>query len=349
MIPNTIILNGTPYDIERCREKIGASIPDWEKDIFHFLIEWFSDSTEIEIQTSGSTGQPKKIKRTKQSMINSALMTGKFLGLQDSSKALLCLPSKYIAGKMMLVRAITLGLQMDYVAPQNSIHIIGKYDFCAMTPSQVEASFDHISSIKKLIIGGAPISQKLEFELKSKTSSTSKIYATYGMTETVSHIALRKIDLTNDLAYHTLPNISISQDDRDCLVINAPKITTSTLTTNDIVDITSPTSFIWKGRFDHVINSGGVKLFPEKIEAKIESLIDAPYFISSLPDEKWGHKVVLIIESSSLDTTSLLKSVKTQLNKLEIPKEVFYIPQFQYTPNGKLNRSATMKRLHISS
>lgn len=340
----TIILNNETYDLVKCRKKIQSEIPDWERDIFTFLIEWFSDAQEIEIQTSGSTGEPKKIKRSKQAMINSALMTGTFLELQKGQKALLCLPAKYIAGKMMLVRGIVHQLHLEYVIPKNMVSISNGYDFCAMTPAQVEASFDQIQHLKKLIIGGAPISQKLEAQLKN--IDESDIYATYGMTETVSHIALRKIDITNDDAYYTLPNINISTDHRDCLIIQAPKLTPHTLNTNDIVEITSPSSFVWKGRLDFVINSGGVKLFPEKIESKIESLISKSFFISNLPDEKWGEKVILIIEDSPYDTFALLKDLQQHLTKIELPKTIYFIPKFQYTPNGKLNRLATKNLLN---
>ena len=159
------------------------------------------------------------------------------------------------------------------------------------------------------------------------------------MTETVSHIALRKIGSEE---YHTLPEIHISLDERSCLKISAPKLLNESITTNDLVEITSHNSFIWKGRIDNVINSGGVKITPETLEKKIANLIDAPFFIAGIPDEKWGEKVVLVIEGESSKTENLLFKIELVLPKIQVAKKVIFLSEFRYTENGKLKRKETM-------
>ena len=239
----SIVLNNTLYDLERSKKKLTTRLPSWEQDIFLFLVEWFSDTDVIEVQTSGSTGTPKRIKRLKASMINSAKMTGSFLALQHNDSALLCLPAKYIAGKMMLVRAIVWELQLDYLQPQNTLARLGKgYRFVAMTPSQANANLSQIHRIQNLIIGGAPISLDLEEKLSMIT--TSSIYSSYGMTETVSHIALRRIKKPINSEYIILPHVSISSNEQGCLIIHAPQLISDSITTNDIVQITFSRDFI---------------------------------------------------------------------------------------------------------
>ena len=318
-------------------------LPDWERDIYLFLADWFSESNRISVQTSGSTGKPKIISKKKSTLINSALMTGKFFHFEENQTALLCLPAKFVAGKMMLVRAIEWGLNLDYIAPKIQLQIPEKdYFFSAMTPQQVEGSISNLSRISNLIIGGAPVSTTLEKQL---ILLDTNCYATYGMTETVSHIALRKINLEPNLTYQILEGISIKTDTRDCLQIDAPKLLDESITTNDIVELTSPTSFIWKGRYDNVINTGGVKVFPEVIENKIANLINLPLIITGAPSKKWGEKLILIVESTAIDTIELSYQLKNNLTKTEIPKSIFYVSSFIRTENGKINRKQTLDLL----
>jgi len=334
----SITLNNTEFDLKKSIQKLEGNLPEWEHDLFSFLVGWFSDTKTIEVQTSGSTGTPKMISKSKTAMRNSAVMTGEFFGFTNRKNALLCLPVKYIAGKMMLVRAIEWALELDYIEPKTVMDIPKKeYYFSAMTPAQVESNLASISNIKNLIIGGAPISSLLE---KKLIETQGNKYATYGMTETVSHIALRKI---GDIDYQTLSNISISVDKRNCLVIHAPKLLNEPIITNDLIEITSEKSFIWKGRLDHVINSGGVKISPELLEKKISDFISSPFFIAGFPDEKWGEKVVLLIESNSFNTLSLISSMENILPKTDVPKAIYFLDSFQYTENGKLRRKETLQ------
>ena len=210
------------------------------------------------------------------------------------------------------------------------------YFFSAMTPQQAEDNLSQLSSIQNLIVGGAAIGNSLE---KALSNLACNCFATYGMTETVSHIALRKIGAEE---YQILPEISISKDERECLKISAPKLLNEPITTNDLVEITSENSFIWKGRFDNVINSGGVKFTPETIERKIANLIDSPFFIIGVPDEKWGEKVVLVIEEKPFDPESLLSKIEKTLPKIQAPKQIIFSDEFKYTENGKLKRKETI-------
>ena len=343
MYKDSILLNNVLYNYQDVLVKLNGSMPNWERDIFIFLKEWFSTNEVIDITTSGSTGKPKIITREKKHLIESAKMTGEFFSFSPKKTALLCLPAKYIAGKMMLVRAIEWNLSLDYIEPKLQLDIPDKeYYFSAMTPQQIEASIHQISNIKSIIIGGAPISPSLEKEL---ITLPNNLFATYGMTETVSHIALRKLTPTQNNIYITLPNVSLSTNVNSCLIINAPNLLDIPITTTDIVELKSPTSFIWIGRNDFIINSGGVKIFPEKLESIISHLINSPYFLFGKPDDKWGQKVILIIEGTPFNTSNLETALQADLSAIELPKEIIFTSKFSRTKNGKLNRAATFNSI----
>lgn len=313
---------------------------DYEIDVGLFLLDWFNDKPFIETKTSGTTGSPKNIKISKQAMVNSALATAHFFELEAEDSALHCLPSKFIAGKMMLVRAIVNGFSLDIVSPSgNPLATVNKdYKFAAMVPLQVTQALDNLNVIDTLIIGGASVSTNLAKALLAKKT---KCFETYGMTETVTHIAAKRI---GEDFFQALPNVSLSVDERNCLVIEAPTISEESVITNDIVDLKSSQIFKWLGRFDNVINSGGVKLFPEQIEAKIGNKIPFPYFIGAQKCDILGEKVVLVIESSSFEVTT---KVFDNLGKYEIPKEIYFVSSFLRTETGKINRIATLKEMNI--
>ena len=296
-----------------------------------FILDWFDGKSYIELSTSGTTGVPKKIQIEKQAMVHSALATGNFFGLHPGDKALHCLPTKFIAGKMMFVRSFILGLELDYVAPSSHPleNSTANYDFVAMVPLQVENSLKELSNVKKMIVGGAKMSASLE---KSLLHLKTEIYETYGMTETITHIAAKKL---GEKAFTILPNVTIYQDERKCLLIDAPKISKQTIVTNDIVELVNDKQFIFLGRIDNVINSGGVKLIPEQIEAKLAGKIHSRFFVTGFKDPVLGEKLVLIIEG---DKQNLDAAVFDSLDKFEKPKEVFYVPVFTETGNGKIKR-----------
>jgi O-succinylbenzoic acid--CoA ligase len=309
---------------------------DFEKPLGDFLLDWFDGKSYIEMQTSGTTGKPKTISVSKQAMVNSALATGDFFGLEPGNKALHCLPVKYVAGKMMLVRAMILGLELEFVAP--SSHPLENndknFDFIAMVPLQAQNSVDKLKRVKKMIVGGAKINNSLEKQLiKQKTEA----YETYGMTETITHIAAKKV---GEKAFTVLPNVTISYDDRNCLVIHAPRISDEIIVTNDLVELVNENQFVFLGRIDNVINSGGIKLIPEQIEEKLIGKIDARFFITSKSDKELGEKVVLVIEG---ENQSIDETVFSELDKYEKPKEIVFVPKFKETNSGKIMRKESLK------
>lgn len=304
---------------------------DFEKPVGDFILDWFNDKEYIEIATSGTTGEPKLIKVQKQAMVNSALATGVFFDLSPGNTALNCLPVKYIAGKMMFVRAFILGLDMDFVAPSSKPMKRNEknYDFVAMVPLQAENSLEQLNQIKKLIVGGVRMSVSLITNLqKLKT----QVFETYSMTETVTHIAAKRI---GEKTFTTFPNITISQDDRNCLVISAPNLNVDSIITNDVVQILTPNEFVWLGRQDNIINSGGIKLIPEQIETKLSDKISGRFFVAGVADEQLGEKLVLFIEG---EPYALNESIFEGLDKYEKPKEIQFIPKFIETETGKVKR-----------
>ncbi|MFH6604110.1 AMP-binding protein [Maribacter algicola] len=343
-------LNGIHFSKEGLKE-VGYSLvkegDPYEHAIGDFLLDWCNETPHISVRTSGSTGKPKQILLKKQHMVNSALATSKFFGLRPGDKALHCLPAEFIAGKMMLVRAMVLGLELDYLQPSsNPLELLSKrYDFCAMVPIQVANSLKKLNNIKTLIVGGAPISNALRTKLRSVDC---EIYETYGMTETITHIAARKMgnirSTEADAHFKVLPEINISQDKRSCLIIDAPHICEEIIMTNDVVRLISKNEFEWLGRYDNIINSGGIKLFPEQIESKLEETIPKPFFVTGLPDEDLGEKLVLIVEGVH-DTQKLDRKLKelSNLEKFEVPKEIYGVPEFVFTPNNKIARKKTVQ------
>ncbi len=347
-------LNGISFDNEELKE-VGYSLvkegDSYEKAIGDFLLDWCNVGQNIEVKTSGSTGKPKHVGLKKEHMVNSALATGAYFKLEAGDSALLCISADFIAGKMMLVRAMVLGLQLDYVKPSSSPmdFVSKKYDFCAMVPLQFQNSIAKLDCIKTLIVGGAPLSKQ---HVKKLQNISTDIYETYGMTETLTHVAVKKISLNAvnfsevEMYFRGLPNIVFKTDDRNCLIIQAPKISDTSIITNDIVNLRSETEFEWLGRYDNIINSGGVKLIPESIEAKLASIIENRFFVSGVSDKILGQKMVLLIEGK-VDKAALLERMKDAktFQKFEIPKDIFNVPKFIETASGKVNRLETLKSL----
>lgn len=309
----------------------------FELQILDFFKSWFSQSDFMSVKTSGSTGKPKVFDIEKSKMVNSATMTCDFLKLESQNTALLCLPVEYISGKMLLVRAIVRKMTVIVVEP--SLHplenINTPIDFCAMTPLQVENSLDKLHLIKKLIIGGAAVSESL----KSKLSTiNTEIYETYGMSETLSHIALKMIRPQSENYFTCFDGINISTDDRGCLTIDAPQLNEEILHTNDIVNIISHNQFRFIGRIDNVINSGGVKIFPEALETLVKQSISNEIVFTSIDDEKLGQKLILVVEGQKSEALSQkLSSINYDI-KAHRPKGIIYIEKIPRTDNGKVSR-----------
>nr|WP_315026478.1 AMP-binding protein [uncultured Chryseobacterium sp.] len=314
---------------------------EFEKKVESFLKEWLDEGTTVKVQTSGSTGAPKVFDIEKKKMINSAVMTCNFLGLQEGDTALLCLPVEYISGKMMVVRSIERKLRLIISEP--SLYPVEnldqKIDFCAMTPLQVENSLDKLHHIKNLIIGGAAVSESLKNKILDMNLNTSnRIFETYGMSETLSHIALRQLMPEPEEYFTAFENVSVSLDERGCLTLFAPNVNAEVLQTNDLVEIKNNNQFRFLGRIDNVINSGGAKIFPEALEALVKKEIANESVFVGVDDESLGQKLLLVIEGdqsvSLMDEISKISFEK----KFHKPKEIIFIPEIPRTPNGKINR-----------
>jgi O-succinylbenzoic acid--CoA ligase len=317
---------------------------EFEQKIKKFLEEWFSESETVKVQTSGSTGIPKVFDIEKKKMINSAEMTCDFLGLKEGNTALICLPVEYISGKMMIVRSMVKELRLIVVDPSTKPlqHINDEIDFCAMTPLQVENSLDKLHLIKNLIIGGAAVSESLKTKITQTlqfSNSLTRIFETYGMSETLSHIALKQIfPLTEDY-FTVFENVTISKDERGCLKIFAPNLNAEVLQTNDLVEIKFDNKqFRFLGRIDNVINSGGAKIFPEQLESLVKKKIPNEVVFLGLNDESLGQKLILVIEGKESENLIEKISAMPFEKNFHKPKEIIFIEKIPRTPNGKINR-----------
>jgi len=345
-------LNNVFYDrrslIQLARQnEADPQSPDWKHAFWTFMSEWLDDRQDVAIRTSGSTGPPKTLRIRKDLFLNSAAMTLDFLKVRPGEKALLCLSANYIAGKMMIVRAMSGGLKLSVISPRVEaiLSCNDAIDFSAMVPLQVRTIMSHpdgktrIERLGKLLIGGAPISQDLEEQL---SRLDNQIYATYGMTETVSHIALRRLNGPERSPYYRiLPGVSITTDENSCLVIDAPSLADHPIRTTDIVKMVGQTEFEVVGRYDHIINSGGIKHSPEVIEQKLAGVLSDRFIISSMPDRKLGEKLILIVESTDpkkYDWKRLKAVLQEKLSPYECPKRAFFLEKFPAAGNDKLSR-----------
>ncbi len=311
--------------------------PSFRSNIEEFLELWNNEEDFISAYTSGSTGTPKEIRLQKKRMIASAKATLEFLGIKEGDSALLCLPADKVGGMMMIVRSIVGKLKLYAVAPSSSpIKNIGFHiDFAAMVPMQLENSFEELkhNQIDKLIVGGAPMPSELNEKCSILTTS---VYQTYGMTETYSHVAMRKCGSTQNL-YEALPGVSFSELGGK-LVIRAPHIEVENLVTNDEVELNSPTRFRWLGRSDFTINSGGIKIHPEEIERRLSRAISAPFFVFGEQDSQLGESLTLCIEGPKFEVRK--KQLEALVPRYKCPKKIYWINEFVRT-NEKIDRKRT--------
>ena len=323
---------------------------EFETKVLDFIKEWFSDSKTVQIQSSGSTGIPKIFEVEKLKMLNSAEMTCHFLDLKEGNIALICLPIEYISGKMMVVRSILRKMKLKIVTPStNPLQNINEaIDFCAMTPLQVENSLDKLHLIKNLIIGGAAVSETLKQKISQAlepSNSSSRIFETYGMSETLSHIALKQIFPTLEEWFTVFEGVEIALDERECVKISAPKLNSEILQTNDLVEIKDQKQFRFLGRIDNVINSAGAKIFPEELEKLVKQHIPNEVVFLGIQDEKLGQKLILVIEAKESETiTQKLSTINYKLN-FHKPKDIIFVEQIPRTENGKVNRLELKKMI----
>lgn len=328
---------------------------DYSKSVFFLIDEWNDASNKIEIQTSGSTGVPKLNSFLKRQIKASIDLTASTFGIDENSLLVCNLNINYVAGKMMVFRAQHLKADLMVFKPSSNplmglekqIHLFSRYKkriFLAFAPLQIQqiiqakTNLEILRWAKVIIIGGAPISDALEAEL---LALNLPIFETYGMTETLSHVAMRKLGSLKNV-FKPLADVHIDVNDQGCLRIICANTDFKWIQTNDLVKIYKNGSFKLMGRIDNTINSGGIKLQLEVLDKKIEksNIIKSRYFIFGIPDESLGQKLVLIVEN---DEMAYQKSdFKQILTKFELPKEIFYIKKFVETPSGKIDKLKTL-------
>lgn len=321
------------------------------QELGSFLRNWFSPSDSILQQTSGSTGSPKLLHVQKDRLTYSASLTIDFFGLKAGMTGLLCMSPAFIGGRMMVIRALVSGMNLVVEKPtDNPFALLENHiDFAAMVPFQLskvlKESPEKLQLIKLLILGGAPIPNELELAAQQLNT---QVWHTYGMSETLSHIALRKINGVGRMpAFKPFPEIRLSQDERGCLIVDAPRLLDEPLITNDVVNIFPDGTFEIVGRADNVIISAGVKIHPEVVENLLSSIIEAPFVVCRLPDTEAGQIAVLVVEGNLtlLQLYQLWEKLEAMLDRKLIPRQLFTLDLIPRTRSGKIDRKATEKML----
>lgn len=366
-----ITLNHKTYTFEwllaPATEITQQNLPDYEKDVLRFCRQWLAGQESFSLTTSGSTGQPKSITLTRRQMIASAHATGQALGLKAGDSALVCLSTQYIAGMMMLVRGFELGLELTIVKPTGNPLLAfpdgAQFDFCAFVPLQLQQILAEspgkkgvLDGMKAILVGGAPVGPELEQQVQSVSAP---VYHTYGMTETVTHVALKRLNgpEASD-GFRPLPGVELGLDRRDCLTVKAEMTNNKTVYTNDLAELRSDGTFTWLGRIDNVINSGGVKVQIEKVEAALAELCRTfqdgrltgrRLVIGPLPHPRLGQSVIAVMEGdpfSPQDQAHLRSNLQRTLTKYEIPRQFYFLPALPETPTGKIDRAACLKAIN---
>lgn len=339
----------------------------YESEALDFCRAWLSGQPEFVLQTSGSTGAPKTITLTRTQMRASAHLTGRTLGLTPSDAALVCLNIRYVAGVMMLVRGLELALPMTVIEPSGN-PLAGvdaeqtRFAFTAFVPLQLQTILEQtpdklpiLNAMKAILVGGAATSPALEQALQV---IESPVFATYGMTETVSHIALRRLNGAERQDWFTaLDGVDLGTDERGCLHITSAATNFVRVQTNDVVELSKlsdvePAQFRLLGRADRIVNSGGVKVQPEQIEQLIEQLlatsgVKGRLFVAGLPSDRLGQRIVLFCEAwapTDEQWQRIQNAVRTQIGPYAVPKEAITVAQFSETPTGKIDRARTIDR-----
>jgi O-succinylbenzoic acid--CoA ligase len=347
LMKKTILhINGIEYDAVKVVQEIVEGKHEWKTRGLEFLIQLMDDSEfPVRFKTSGTTGNPKEISFSKEQIRKSASNSCDFFEIKNSDHLLLCLPAEFVAGRMMIARALSASANLVWKEPSLKPDITNeKIDFAAFTPAQVSTiikdpdSINAFEKIKTIIIGGGEINNTLENQLIKFSNS---IYATYGMTETLTHIAVRKIGENIYRSVYKEARFRVNQD--QCLEIDLPFISGNKLVTHDVVELVDEHSFIWRGRLDNVINSGGIKIYAEQLECSIiqsQVLNENTFYITSGKDEIFGEVpvIVLLKDEWKGDMATLLTKINGLLNKHEHVKHVHIFDKFELTPTEKLKR-----------
>ena len=359
---NTFNLNGKSLNIHQLlSDKIDRSLhTELEFDTILFIKDWLSEKNEFSLQTSGSTGEPKTIRFSRKQIQKSAQRTIKFFNLKAGNRLLTCLNPKVVAGMMMIVRAFEGDLQLSIVTPSSNplagLSKDKKINFVALTPHQIEHAIndspEKLDNIKTILIGGAGLHQELERRLQK---IHPEVFHSYAMTETLTHVALRKVnDDKKSTYFHALDGVSFSLDNRSCLVIDDKILGIESLATTDIAQLIDEKTFVWKGRYDNVINSGGVKINIEKVETEIrgaleELKLEYEICVIAQPDIKLTNKLILLLKTSNdeFSVDNILNVLKQNLPKYHAPRHIALVREIIRTKSGKIDRiSNTEMYLH---
>lgn len=334
---------------------------DYEAKAVAFCRAWLSGQSTFVLHTSGSTGTPKPIVLNRRQLKASAHLTGKTFGLQPGDRALVCLNVDYVAGVMMLVRGLELGMEMLVIEPSSNPIPLPEseancVDFAAFVPLQMDSMLNKpeqtlpvLNRMKAMLVGGAAVDRSLAERIQA---IEAPVFSTYGMTETVSHIAIRRINGPERTElFQALEGVEIGVDERNCLTIKAAATDFKLIQTNDIVELIDHRRFRLVGRADSIINSGGVKIQPERIEAVIADFLaneqeSTRFFIAGLPDSKLGQQVALFVESQTDWPKNRVEAIKIairqELGAFYVPKRFLYTTAFGETPTGKTDRKAVV-------
>jgi len=336
----------TPFQLQNFSEKFNHP---WQQEILQFSYKVLQNEAIIKVKTSGSTGHPKDLLFAKSQLMASAKLTGEYFNFSSNKTLLLCLSPKHIAGKMMIVRAIC--WKMKLLCKKQTANPLIDLTLNIYFTSLVSYQLEHILAknpdkfqlIGKVLLGGAPIHHRLFKKIKNLST---KFYESFGMTETLSHIAIKKLNGVNTEKYFTtLPGVKLKVDKNECLIIETPYLN-EPIFSNDIVQLKCNKKFKWIGRRDNLINSGGIKLIPELLEKKIKHLLNASYFFASLFDNLLGEKLILVVEdkNNKIDLDALSLKLETHLTKYEMPKQIIKLKCFCRTKNGKIKRIKTQNK-----
>ena len=327
-------------DAEGVREFYSDKLREpWTEDLASFLVQWFDSDNDIECMTSGSTGKPKRIKHTREALISSAEDTLQFFDLKRKSKLILVLPIEFIAGKMMVIRAIT--GNHDLIAINSNLETLWDInaDFVALTPHQLSiikknCTQEAFPPVATILFGGSPVSDAVLNGIPSEIN----IFEGYGMTETITHVALRKrVHGISPSPYLALPGVSFRKTDDNKLVISAEKRKIKDLVTDDIIELHDYESFTWVSRASNIINSGGIKFIPEELERKLRTVIHYELVICGTEDSELGERIVLKIDCGEEAEDMINEKIRSVLVGKEVPKEIVWGPILR-NKSGKIIR-----------
>lgn len=372
---DALTLNGVSYPMHELGNVCALPhLTDYERQVLRFVQQWHAGQEMFTVYTSGSTGRPKAIQLSRTQMATSARLTVRALGLQPGDRALVCVSAEFIAGIMMLVRGLEFGLPLTVVDPVGrplaNLPADTTFEFTAMVPLQLQATLQEtlheramLDRMKGVLIGGAAVSMALEQQMQA---IAAPLYHTYGMTETVSHIALRRLNgPQRSDRFVPFEGVELGQDARGCLTISAAVTQHQVLQTNDLVNLHADGTFQWIGRIDNVINSGGVKVQIETVERALEAWLlheqdgiyaDRRFFVGPIDHSRLGQAVVAVIEGepfggddalSPVLETAMRSKLQQSLSRYETPRHFFFVGKLRETPTGKIDRRANLERIAV--